>query len=78
MTPRPRGRRARATAGRTLARTALAAGLVATAAACTHPGGPGGGPAGGTFSVLTYNVAGLPQEISTENPPSTSRSSARC
>jgi endonuclease/exonuclease/phosphatase family metal-dependent hydrolase len=68
MTPRPRGRRARATAGRTLARTTLAAGLVATAAACTHPGGPGGGPAGGTFSVLTYNVAGLPQEISTENP----------
>jgi hypothetical protein len=25
-------------------------------------------PAGGTFSVLTYNVAGLPQEVSTETP----------
>ncbi|HKY66186.1 MAG TPA: endonuclease/exonuclease/phosphatase family protein, partial [Acidimicrobiales bacterium] len=47
----------------------LAVGLVAGAAACTHPGGPGGGgTGGGEFSVLTYNVAGLPQEISTENP----------
>ena len=69
-------RRARAAARRSTgrlarraARTALAAGLVATAAACTHPGGPGGGGGGdGAFTVLTYNVAGLPQEISTENP----------
>jgi len=65
-TPRPRGGRARGA----LARAALAAGLLAIAAACTDPGGPGGGggAAGGSFSVLTYNVAGLPQEISTENP----------
>ena len=51
---------------------ALAAALLAGAAACTVPGGPGGpgggGHARGSFSVLTYNVAGLPQEISTENP----------
>ena len=67
MTPRPRGRPRRATAGRTLARTALAAGLVA-AAACTQPGGGAGAAPPGSFSVLTYNVAGLPQEISTENP----------
>jgi|RhiMethySRZTD1v2_1073278.scaffolds.fasta_scaffold00426_17 endonuclease/exonuclease/phosphatase (EEP) superfamily protein YafD len=60
----PRARRAR----RTMTRGALAAGLVAAAAACTHPGGPGGGGARGEFSVLSYNVAGLPQEISTENP----------
>jgi hypothetical protein len=53
----------------------LVAGMVATAGACIRPGpgpGPGGGGgsggAGGTFSVLTYNVAGLPQEISTVNP----------
>lgn len=50
----------------------LAAGLVATMSACTSPGGGGGGGGGGgrsgTFSVLSYNVAGLPQEISTVNP----------
>jgi endonuclease/exonuclease/phosphatase family metal-dependent hydrolase len=49
----------------------LAVGLIATGAACKHPDGPGGGGGGGTrgeFSVLSYNVAGLPQEISTENP----------
>ena len=67
-TPRPRGRHTRRRARRTLARTALAAGLVVGAAACTQPGGPGGGHARGSFSMLTYNVAGLPQEISTENP----------
>ncbi|MBN2624461.1 MAG: endonuclease/exonuclease/phosphatase family protein [Acidimicrobiales bacterium] len=63
------------TSGR--ARRALVGGAVAvvlaTAAACTTPGGgSGGGGRGplprGEVSVLTYNVAGLPQEISTENP----------
>jgi endonuclease/exonuclease/phosphatase (EEP) superfamily protein YafD len=52
-------------------RGALAAALIAGVAACTHPGGPGGdggGHARGSFDVLTYNVAGLPQEISTVNP----------
>ncbi len=61
-----RTRRAR----RTLAGT-LTAVLVA-AAACTSSGGGGGGgggdDAGGEFSLLSYNVAGLPQEISQENP----------
>jgi hypothetical protein len=58
---------------------ALAAGLILTMTACTLPGGPGRGGGGGnggggseprrgSFSVLTYNVAGLPQEISTVNP----------
>jgi Endonuclease/Exonuclease/phosphatase family len=50
---------------------AVAAGMIATAAAC-KPGGPvppgGGGQRRGELSVLTYNVAGLPQEISSENP----------
>lgn len=58
-------------ARRALVGGALAAGLVITAAACTTPGGGGGGGGGGPrgeFSVLSYNVAGLPQEISTENP----------
>ena len=57
---------------RRIASGALAVTLLAGAAACTNPGpggpGGGGGHARGSFSVLTYNVAGLPQEISTENP----------
>lgn len=38
--------------------------------ACTPGGGGGGGGEGasGSLSVLSYNVAGLPQEISNENP----------
>ena len=63
-----RARRRATTAG------TLAA-LVAVAAACTGTGGGndnGGGEAGagpaGELSLLTYNVAGLPQEISSENP----------
>jgi Endonuclease/Exonuclease/phosphatase family len=68
-------RDARRRAPRGVLGAALVAGLVATtAAACTKPGhgggggGGGGGGSGGAFSVLTYNVAGLPQEISTVNP----------
>jgi endonuclease/exonuclease/phosphatase family metal-dependent hydrolase len=47
----------------------VAAGLL-TAASCSGDGGGGddGGTSGGELSVLTYNVAGLPQEISSENP----------
>jgi endonuclease/exonuclease/phosphatase (EEP) superfamily protein YafD len=68
-TPRPPAGPTGGRARRRLARAALAAGLVAAAAACTQPGGGGGGgDARGSFDVLTYNVAGLPQEISTENP----------
>jgi hypothetical protein len=57
-------------------RRVTAAGMAAAvvvAAACTGSGGggndpaPGDGPAG-DLSLLTYNVAGLPQEISSENP----------
>jgi hypothetical protein len=57
-------------ARRALVGGALAATLIATGSACTKPGGGGGGGGGprGEFSVLSYNVAGLPQEISTENP----------
>lgn len=57
-------------ARRHVGRVALAAGLVTTVAACGHGGGGGGGggTAHGEFSVLSYNVAGLPQEISTVNP----------
>jgi hypothetical protein len=47
---------------------ALAAALITGTAACTKPGGGGGGGAQGSISVLSYNVAGLPQEISSENP----------
>jgi endonuclease/exonuclease/phosphatase family metal-dependent hydrolase len=36
------------------------------AMACTPPPDPG--PTSGSFSVLSYNVAGLPQELSTVNP----------
>lgn len=56
----------------------LAVALLATACSGgddNEDGGGGGGDSGGdsptaegTFSVLSYNVAGLPQEISTENP----------
>lgn len=34
----------------------------------TSTGGPSEGGTGGEFSVLSYNVAGLPEEISGENP----------
>ena len=55
--------------GRVLAGATLTAALVAGAGACTsNGGGSGGGGTGGEFSVLSYNVAGLPQEISQENP----------
>ena len=56
---------------------AAAAVLVAAAAACSGDdggasgdgaGGEGGAAASGELSVLSYNVAGLPQEISTVNP----------
>jgi endonuclease/exonuclease/phosphatase family metal-dependent hydrolase len=53
---------------------ALAVGLAVGTAACSGTGGGGGGGgggddgSGGTFSLLTYNVAGLPQEISSVNP----------
>lgn len=53
-------------------------GIALLAAACTNPPGTGGAPptttivplAGppGEFSILSYNVAGLPQEISSEEP----------
>jgi hypothetical protein len=52
----------------------MAAVGLGVAAACTGPGGSGPGPsttaggASGELSVLSYNVAGLPQEISSENP----------
>lgn len=45
---------------------AFAAVVVGSAATCTP--GPPPGPQSGSLSVLSYNVAGLPQEISTENP----------
>ncbi len=67
-----RARRARRRATTRGARAALGA-LVAVAAACTGTGG-GNGSGGdgeapaGELSLLTYNVAGLPQEISSENP----------
>lgn len=56
---------------------AAAAVLVAAAAACSGDdggasgdgaGGEGGAAASGELRVLSYNVAGLPQEISTVNP----------
>lgn len=56
----PGGRRVR---GRVAATFAIV--VIGASAACT-PGG--GGPTSGSFSVLSYNVAGLPQEISSENP----------
>lgn len=53
----------------------VAAALLALTACSGSGGGSGGGGGdagddapGGEFDVLTYNVAGLPQEISTENP----------
>jgi hypothetical protein len=46
---------------RTLALVAAAVGLVAAGTSCEPP-------PEGEFSLLTYNVAGLPQEISTEQP----------
>jgi hypothetical protein len=55
---------------------AIAVGVLA-APACTGPGGGGGGSTTttvdpdaprGELSILTYNVAGLPQEVSGENP----------
>ena len=60
--PRPRHRPS------TLLAVVLALGLLA--AGCCRPGGPGHGPRdrAGTFTVLTYNVAGLPQEISKVHP----------
>lgn len=67
---RPRHGRPR----RVRALVALAATALLATVACTHPGrgNPGGGrgprDVRGELSVLTYNVAGLPQEISTENP----------
>jgi len=67
-----RGDGATGRARRAIAGGALAAALIATAAGCTDPGGGGGGGGGGgrggELSVLSYNVAGLPQEISSENP----------
>lgn len=48
--------------------------LLLVGVGCFGPGGgrphhwPPGGERRGTFDLLTYNVAGLPQEISTENP----------
>ncbi|MFM7068139.1 MAG: hypothetical protein ACKOYM_01645, partial [Actinomycetes bacterium] len=52
--------------------------MAATLVACTNPPGSGGAPATttlvplpnppGEFSLLSYNVAGLPQEISKEQP----------
>src|SRR5690606_40339287 len=50
----------------------LAAGLAACAGGDDDGGGAGGGDgdgaAAGRLSVLSYNVAGLPQEVSSENP----------
>lgn len=63
---RSRARRAAAVAG------VLAAGLAACAGGDDDGGGAGGGDgdgaAAGRLSVLSYNVAGLPQEVSSENP----------
>ena len=63
---------------RGLALVALLAALTGVVAACTNPPGTGGAPATttlvplpgapGEFSLLSYNVAGLPQEFSKENP----------
>jgi endonuclease/exonuclease/phosphatase family metal-dependent hydrolase len=62
----PAGRTGRR--GRTLGAGVLAVGLL-TAGTCTGSGDDGSGDDGsGELSVLTYNVAGLPQEISTVNP----------
>jgi hypothetical protein len=53
--------------GKRVASVVIAAGLVASVAACS--GSAADQPtAGGTISVLTYNVAGLPQEVSPANP----------
>ena len=56
-------------AGRPLVGVLLVAGLVAATGACSNAGGgDGGGDDEGEFSLLSYNVAGLPQEISPEHP----------
>lgn len=63
---------------RGLALVAVVAALTAGLVACTNPPGNGGAPATttlvplpgppGEFSLLSYNVAGLPQEVSKANP----------
>ncbi len=63
---------------RGLALLAVVAAVSGTLAACTNPPGTGGAPATttlvplpgapGEFSMLSYNVAGLPQEFSKANP----------
>ena len=63
---------------RGVALLAVVAAVCGTLAACTNPPGTGGAPATttlvplpgapGEFSLLSYNVAGLPQEFSKANP----------
>src|ERR1041384_3377513 len=62
-------RRARSRGGsgavQVLTRTVVVAGLVGAA---LPPATAVAAPAGGTFSVLSYNVAGLPEGLSSGNP----------
>ncbi|MEU8852294.1 endonuclease/exonuclease/phosphatase family protein [Streptomyces sp. NPDC048564] len=58
----------RATGTGKVAATVIAAATAMATTSAAYAGGTPSGPATGTFSVLTYNVAGLPEPLSSSKP----------